>query len=332
MPWWLMVHVSVAIGAGDPVESGRALLRSREYARAVEHFSGLLESPDGGVERRLAALEGRCEALTRQALAERRVDLAVRAVEDCSERIRLDAGAARVWRWRGVARLAANQPDQALINFNHALRLQPDDPVTLQERGVVFLGLGRHSEAESDFSQVARLEPQQGWWHFNQGLLLARQGKNGEAVAAWREFIRLRGEGSLEWLSGLAGRSQSWPEVRRVVDLLMKKPGEGGAAPAPVSAPVAAVAPAAVTPSAASSGSGGYLLRLGSFQDRGNLATARRTLDPLGWTIREEEVMVGERRFYRLMSGPYPNEAEARQALEQAGRLPGIQPEIQRVR
>ncbi|MBF0628054.1 MAG: tetratricopeptide repeat protein [Magnetococcales bacterium] len=439
---WIGWVGSAVAAAVDPLESGRALLRVREYGRAAEAFAVVLQGRDGGGESRLGAWEGQCEAMTRQALADSGGGLATRAVGVCSEGIRQGAGSAILWRWRGLARLVAGQADQALINLNHALRLTPEDARLLRDRGVVLLGLGRMAEAEGDFQRAIRLDPDQAWHFFNQGMVLARTGKVTEAAAAWRGFVRLRGEGGREWLAGMVRRD---PELRRAFEAVEsareegnvavarvessapaasdpvvpvvavpaavekkpapavaapaavekkpepavaapavekkpdavaapavaeKKPAPAVAAPAVEKKPDAVAAPAAVEkkpapavaapavekkpapvvaapavekkpapvvpaaqPAAAVSAKGGetgFEFRLGSFQDRGNLDATRRALDGLGWTVREEQVTVGERHFLRLVAGPFATEAEARTALERAAKLPGVHPEAVR--
>ncbi|MBF0215134.1 MAG: tetratricopeptide repeat protein, partial [Magnetococcales bacterium] len=235
----------------DPLETGRALLRSGEFARAASAFARVTDA-DGKPERRLAVQEGRCEALAYQSLAEKRAELAMLAVESCSESIRLDSSVARSWRLRGVARLAAGQLEQALINFNHALRLSPEDGAALRERGVVLLGLGRLSDAETDFQRAARLDPDRAWNEFNRGWILARQGRVAEAVEAWQGFLRQRGAGGREWLARVARPvSGVDPEVRRVFEALEraeqsqeKAEGRGGATAGQSSVATAAAATA----------------------------------------------------------------------------------------
>ncbi|MBF0190509.1 MAG: tetratricopeptide repeat protein [Magnetococcales bacterium] len=430
-------------GSGvDPLEQGRTWSRAGEHARAAEAFTRVLQGKDAGPERRLGALEGRCEALTRQSLHEKRGELALQAVEDCSERLRLESGSARIWRLRGLARLAAGQPEQALINFNHALRLAPDDWMTLRDRGVVLLGLGRMAEAEGDFQRVARLDPDQAWNHFNRGVVLARNGRVAEAAEAWREFVRVRGKNAREWLAQMVARPGGDPEARKVFEameradpvgesvvsagstpsppatLAVSSPGPGvpavkeppgGSVPGsgalavkeppggsvtgpgalavkeppggsvtgpgalavkeppgvsssatPSSAPTVAETPPVALPSAAAVAEGagrnkspaggatvpaaagkgalslpasanGYEVRFGSFQERSNLEATLRSLNGLGVTVREEEVMVGERHFYRLVAGPF-DESETRAVVEKASRVPGVHPEPVRAR
>ncbi|MBF0417337.1 MAG: SPOR domain-containing protein [Magnetococcales bacterium] len=403
----------------DPLETARAELRAGRYESASDGFMRILSTGEPTRERRLAALEGRCEALTRLALAQKRPDVAMRAVEECSSALHLESGVARIWRLRGVARLAAGQPEQALINLNHALRLDPADGVALRHRGLVQLGLGRHAEAESDFHRAARLEPDQAWHAFNRGLLAARSGKLPEAVEAWRAFELARGSQGREWLAFVARRDGGDADARRVVEAMQrtaasaesKKPEpltetakkepapeslkkesevepvqkepaaepapskketvaeaakrEPAAEPAPSkketvaeaakrepavpSVPLKEImaAPARKAPASDQSASpkemrsagapavgqaGGYEFRLGSFQDRGNLESTLRAMSAAGLTVREETVVVGERRFFRVTAGPFVLEAEAKAAWERASKVPGVHPEPVRAR
>ncbi|MBF0340484.1 MAG: SPOR domain-containing protein [Magnetococcales bacterium] len=346
--WWGLVWLVwtgnplVAETAPDPLEAGRVALRAGQLEEAVEAFTRMLNTDagrEGTGERRLGALEGRCDALTRQALLQKRVEPALRAVEDCSAALREQANLGRVWRLRGLARLAAGQPEQALINFNHALRLDPADGVALRNRGVVLLGLGRLAEAEGDFQRAGRIDPDQAWHHFNRGVVHARNHRNNEAVDAWKEFLRLRGVKGREWLE-LVARQGGDPELKRLLDTLdrpeaapaVSAPMPETPVPAPVAAPPAAPvvepAPARSVPVQ----SGGFEFRLGSFQDRSNLDATLKALHGLGFPVREEEVTVGDRLFYRLVAGPFATEESARQAMERAARVPNVHPESVRSR
>ncbi|GAB0055830.1 hypothetical protein SIID45300_00127 [Candidatus Magnetaquicoccaceae bacterium FCR-1] len=374
-------------GAGpDPLESVRAELRAGRHESAIDGFTRLLTTGEPTRERRLAALEGRCEAQTRLSLAKKRPEAAARAIEDCSAALHLESGVARLWRLRGLARLAAGQPEQALINFNHALRLEPADAVALRHRGLVQLGLGRHAEADADFQRAARLDPDQAWHAFNRGLLAARSGKIPEAVEAWRAFEQARGPAGREWLAFVARREGGDADARRVVEAMQRADGNRDASknePAPEPAKKAEIPPepakkaeippepakkaeippepakkaeippepakkaeippepakkAEIPPepakkeSASMAGKGGrYEFRLGSFLDRGNLESTLRALNGAGLAVREEEVMVGEMRFFRLTAGPFVTEEEAKTAQEKAAKVPGVRPEPVRV-
>ncbi|MBF0164076.1 MAG: SPOR domain-containing protein [Magnetococcales bacterium] len=404
--------------APEPLESARAELRAGRHESAIDGFKRILTTGEPTLERRLAALEGLCEAQTRIALAQKRPEVATRAIEACSAALHIESGVARLWRLRGLARLAAGQPEQALINFNHALRLDPADAIALRHRGLVQLGLGRNSEADTDFQRAARLDPDQAWHAFNRGLLAARGGKIAEAVEAWHAFEQARGPAGREWLAFVARRDGGDADARRVVEAMQRgdgtreptkkevateplkkepvaepkpltetapepakkavvieppkkepvaEPAKKEVAPAsskkepvaepakkevapepPKKEPVAEPAKKEVAPeppkkepvaeplkkeiaSVVGKG-GGYEFRLGSFQDRGNLESTLRALQGAGLTVREEMVMVGDKRFYRLTAGPFANEEEAKAAQEKATKVPGVRPEAVRPR
>ncbi|MBF0263158.1 MAG: SPOR domain-containing protein [Magnetococcales bacterium] len=412
--------------ASEPLESARAELRAGRHESAIDGFKRILTTGEPTLERRLAALEGLCEAQTRIALAQKRPEVATRAIEACSAALHIESGVARLWRLRGLARLAAGQPEQALINFNHALRLDPADAIALRHRGLVQLGLGRNSEADTDFQRAARLDPDQAWHAFNRGLLAARGGKIAEAVEAWHAFEQARGPAGREWLAFVARRDGGDADARRVVEAMQRgdgtreppkkevapesakkepvaEPAKKEVAPAsskkepvaepakkevapeppkkepvaepakkevapeppkkepvaepakkevapepPKKEPVAEPAKKEVAPeppkkesvaeplkkevaSVAGKG-GGYEFRLGSFQDRGNLESTLRALQGAGLTVREEMVMVGDKRFYRLTAGPFASEEEAKAAQEKATKVPGVRPEAVRAR
>lgn len=63
------------------------------------------------------------------------------------------------YRNRAWALLKLRQPDQALLNVQRALDLEPNDPIALDIRGRVLENLGRRNEAIRDFQQALAINP-----------------------------------------------------------------------------------------------------------------------------------------------------------------------------
>ncbi|MEO5334194.1 MAG: SPOR domain-containing protein [Magnetococcus sp. YQC-5] len=245
---WLVSRVGYAAGEEAVLAAGQAALDARRYEQAVVLFGQVLHGRDLGVVVRQAALEGRCAALCKQSLLEKKPDLARLAVADCSEVLRLNGGKSLIWRLRGIARLVVGEPEKALINFNYAVQLDPTDPVNLRNRGVVYLGLGRHAEADDDFASALRLDSEQAWNHFNRGVLFGRQGRVAEAEAELGEFVRLRGAKAMEFLPLVLQDPMEKSEVRAAVDAVLRKSLSGASvAETPPSLPVKTVSPVTVT-------------------------------------------------------------------------------------
>ena len=60
---------------------------------------------------------------------------------------------------KGIALLEAGQYDQALKEFNQALKLKPNDPALYDLRGVALRGKGQDDQALQDFNQALQLDP-----------------------------------------------------------------------------------------------------------------------------------------------------------------------------
>jgi Flp pilus assembly protein TadD len=50
-------------------------------------------------------------------------------------------------------------PESALAEFDHALVLTPDDPMSLNNHGAALSRLGRRSAAIEDFRHALRIDP-----------------------------------------------------------------------------------------------------------------------------------------------------------------------------
>jgi Flp pilus assembly protein TadD len=60
---------------------------------------------------------------------------------------------------QGVAHLEAGKFDQALGDFNEALKLKPNDPALYDYRGIAYRAQGQDDKALADFNRAMELEP-----------------------------------------------------------------------------------------------------------------------------------------------------------------------------
>ena len=60
---------------------------------------------------------------------------------------------------KGIAHCEAGQYDQALKEFNQALKLKPNDAALYDLRGVALRGKGQDDQALQDFNQALQLDP-----------------------------------------------------------------------------------------------------------------------------------------------------------------------------
>jgi tetratricopeptide (TPR) repeat protein len=91
----------------------------------------------------------------------------------------------------GSAFMAQGKPDEAIRQYQQALRLKPEHPLVHYNLGNAFLAQGQTDEAIRQFQEALRLKPDYAKAHNNLGNALARKGQVDEAISQLEEAIRL---------------------------------------------------------------------------------------------------------------------------------------------
>ena len=89
------------------------------------------------------------------------------AILEYDEAIRLDPEYARAYYDRGTVYGALGQYEQAIQEYNEAIRLDPEDVWALGNRGSSYFDLGQYQRAIQDFDEAARLNPEEGLIYAN---------------------------------------------------------------------------------------------------------------------------------------------------------------------
>ena len=72
--------------------------------------------------------------------------------------------------------------DQALKDFNDALKLKPNDALLITYRGVVYYAKGQNDLAMKDFNRAIEIDPKGGKAYYQRGMIYANQEKYAQAV------------------------------------------------------------------------------------------------------------------------------------------------------
>jgi tetratricopeptide (TPR) repeat protein len=91
----------------------------------------------------------------------------------------------------GNALQAQGRDDEALGEFETAVRLKPGSPENHCNLGVALANLNRMDEAISEFQAAAKLKPGYGPVHHNLGLAFERKGLLDQAIPEYKEATRL---------------------------------------------------------------------------------------------------------------------------------------------
>ena len=110
---------------------------------------------------------------------------------------------------------AMGKPDEALVHYREALRLNPKAPLAHMNLGSLLLELGQFDEAMAQYHEAARLAPEDSRPHYLMGKAQLRQGRSAEAVAHFRDALRLNANDVqvLTWLARVLGADEK-VEVR----------------------------------------------------------------------------------------------------------------------
>jgi tetratricopeptide (TPR) repeat protein len=113
-----------------------------------------------------------------------------RAVQSFQRALDRDSSLTRAHYFAGLAQLHWNHTDEAITEFNAALKLAPDDPDAKIGLGYVYLQQARRSEAMELFRSVIATHPENGNAHYQLGKLLLDGGSVKDAVAQLEEAAR----------------------------------------------------------------------------------------------------------------------------------------------
>jgi len=91
---------------------------------------------------------------------------------------------------RGKLLLEQKRVEEALSDFNNAIRLEPRYPQALSNRGALLVDLGRYDEAMKDYNGAIEAQPQANTYN-NRGMLFVKTGKLEEALKDYNNAIAM---------------------------------------------------------------------------------------------------------------------------------------------
>jgi tetratricopeptide (TPR) repeat protein len=150
------------------------------------------------------------------------------AIRQFQEAIRLRPGYADAHNNLGVALARKGQIDEALRQFQEAIRLKPEHANAHCNLGLALDQKGQTDEALSQFQTAIRLKPGYADAHYNLGVVLSRKGQMDEAARQYQEAVRLKPDyaqahNNLGLALGRKGRMDE--AIRQFQEAVRLKPG-----------------------------------------------------------------------------------------------------------
>lgn len=194
---FLLALLATAPAPAEPGDSscqaGRLALENGESARAIELLEDCLSSEDLTPEEEVSVYAGLGAAL----LAEERFEDALAAYNFAfaiAETQQAEVVEPTLWRNRGIARAELGRLEPALEDLRRAAMEMPDDVMTQLTLGIVYQDMDRPADAVVAFDHVVRLEPDwTGAW-INRSSALLDAGMTGAAVEDARRAVEMEPE------------------------------------------------------------------------------------------------------------------------------------------
>jgi serine/threonine-protein kinase len=125
------------------------------------------------------------------------------AQANCQKAVGLDNSVPAVFVTLGRIHDALGKHDLAMVEFRHALELDPKSAVALEGEASSYESAGRIADAEKTYQKAAAMRPDN-WYGYNDlGTFYDRQGKYPQAVSAYQQALELTPDNS-ELYSNLA--------------------------------------------------------------------------------------------------------------------------------
>lgn len=93
---------------------------------------------------------------------------------------------------QGVAKAKLGQHNEAVKDYDAAIRLNPDYVLTYYNRGLAKNEMGQYEEAIADYDAAIRLNPDYTNAYHNRGVAKARLGQHNDAVKDYNTVVRLK--------------------------------------------------------------------------------------------------------------------------------------------
>lgn len=114
-----------------------------------------------------------------------------RAIQNCDQAIKLNAGFIDAYLFRGHAYFNKGDNDRAIQDYDKAITLDPNEAGTFVERGAAYHIKGDNVRAIEDLDQAIRLDPNDATAFYVRGAAYQAENENDHAIQDYSKAIKL---------------------------------------------------------------------------------------------------------------------------------------------
>jgi serine/threonine protein kinase/regulator of sirC expression with transglutaminase-like and TPR domain len=137
------------VSAEDAMAHGRELMKSQDYAGAIQAFSKVADLRPQNAQ-----------AYTSRGNAYQALEQFEAAIRDYDHAIRINPAVPGFYAARGACYMKLQKDDLALADLNQSLALKPDAPAALSSRARLYMALKDFHKALADWTEVISLQPE----------------------------------------------------------------------------------------------------------------------------------------------------------------------------
>jgi len=230
--------------AGTYIDRGILFVRQGEYERAIEDFNEVI-----GMNPNMTAaylLRGRAlvasipqitanfevinEAFfyyTNREVSTEQAQVYEQAIADFNNALKIDQKNAIIYWERGNIYLDKGNFTQAIMDYTHAIKLNPNLATVYNSRGIAYRFIGNNDRAFADFDQAIRLNPDFETAYYNRGIMYHIKRDYNRAVLDFTQVIQLNPNFALAYirrgiLSGNYQNRMDFTQAIRLLDQVIK--------------------------------------------------------------------------------------------------------------
>ncbi|HEX9652928.1 MAG TPA: protein kinase, partial [bacterium] len=187
----LMAGVTTAPGAYEFYLQGRGILQDYNKIENIDSSIELFERAQTADPNYALAYAGLGEAYLRKYQATKEVAWVKLAENHCQRALELSNLLAPVHVTRGLLHAETGEQQQALIEFQKALEIEPHNAEAQRGRAQAFTALGEIDKAEEIYKKAIAIKPDY-WGGYNDlGVFYYRHGRYEEAIPQFKHVIEL---------------------------------------------------------------------------------------------------------------------------------------------